>query len=241
MEDILDVVVSDSPDFDAIYFSCWLEGKKVEDTVISKIHSVRNLPGNNSTEVDMNSALHSGIYELLKAEVLDYFRSYEILEKYIKQPLHLSSQLNMQIPQNIVGWILDKYYSFDDRVVREILVKRFSKNRKDLDDISDACNVSLVSVTRQYENLKRMYSSIDESKQFQCNILSHVESHFSLPVILARKYACLLFLMAGRFSAVSKKRFQSISCLQLQLCAAVTMACLIPDSNTFAAHWRYSE
>ena len=241
VEELLDVVVSDSPDFDAVYFGCWVEGKRVDDTVISKINAVRNVAGSTAVNLDMSSAIQSGIYDLLKAEVMDYFRSYEILEKYLKRPVHISTHLSIPIPPHVVGWILEKYYSFDDRVVREILVKRFSKNRKDLDDISDQCNVSLVSVTRQYENLKRMYAYVEDSKQFQCNILSHIEANFSLPVVLARKYSCLLFLMAGRFSAISKKRFQNISCVHLQICAAVTMACLIPDAVTFGIHWRYQQ
>lgn len=54
---------------------------------------------------------------------------------------------------------------------------------------------------------------------------------------LALKYTCLIFLMAGRFNAVSKKRFQNITCQQLESCAAATMACLIPDLTTFTIHW----
>ena len=238
MEELLDVVVSDSPNFDAVYFGCWLEGKKIDDTVISKINAVRNVAGNSSVNFDMSAAISSGIYDLLKAEVMDNFRSYEILEKYLNRPVHISTQLMLSIPPHVVSWILEKYYSFDDRVIREILVKRFSKNRKDLDDISVQCNVSLVSVTRQYENLKRMYASLDETKQFQCNIQSYVEINFSIPVVLARKYSCLLFLLAGRFSVISKKRFQSLTSLHLQICAAVTLACLIPDAATFGRLWR---
>lgn len=78
---------------------------------------------------------------------------------------------------------------------------------------------------------------IEESKQFQCNILSFIEINFVLPKELARKYTCLIFLMAGRFNAVSKKRFQNITCQQLESCAAATMACLIPDLTTFTIHW----
>mmetsp|Transcript_14905 Transcript_14905/g.22423 ORF Transcript_14905/g.22423 Transcript_14905/m.22423 type:complete len:453 (+) Transcript_14905:20-1378(+) len=235
MEELLDVVICDPLEFDGRYFNCWLNGIKPEDAVSTIIRDIYH--SNDKNGYDLTSCYQSGVFELLKLEIMDYYRSYEILDHYICRPSLLSSQMIIQIPDTTIRWIIEKYYCLDDRAVREMLGKRFSKNRKDLDEIAESFHLPIASVTRQYENIKRIYSAIEESRQFQCNILNFVETHFALPLPLARKYTCVLFLMACRFSATSKKRFQTISCLQLECCAAVTMACLIPEVSAFLLHW----
>jgi hypothetical protein len=241
MEELLDVVICDPLEFDEMMFNCWLEGKKPEETVTIRIKHYRNMmiqsTSNNLNENDLK--FDNQTIDLLKHEVIDHYRSYEILEHYICQPYLLSRQLMIQIPQNNILWIIEKYYILDDNVVREMLGKRFSKNRKDLDDISESTHLPLVKVTRQFDNLKRIYSSLEDTKQFQCNFYEFIENQFVLPVIYIRKYTCLLFLILGKFALTSKKRFNKIPILSLELCAAVTMATLLSDSTTFANNWKY--
>lgn len=92
---------------------------------------------------------------------------------------------------------------------------------------------------RQIDNIKRIYSCADDL-QFQCNLLSFVESQYALPHHLARKYACILFIIEGKFAVNSKKRMQRVSLTQIENCASFAMACLIPDSITFTSYWNSS-
>ena len=93
---------------------------------------------------------------------------------------------------------------------------------------------------RQVDNIKRMFAAADDI-QFQCNLLSFVESQYTIPHHLARKYVCILFIMEGKFSVNSKKRMQRVSMTEIETCACVAMACLVPDSVTFTSYWNQSE
>ena len=110
-----------------------------------------------------------------------------------------------------------------------------TKNRKDLDDISEVTRLPLRRVTRQFDNLKRIISAIEEK---QCNIYTFIETHYTLNKSLARKYTCIIFLILGRFNVVTKKRLCKLPCEQLELCAAITLACLIPDRVTYLMNMR---
>jgi hypothetical protein len=197
--ELLDVVISDDLDFDTLFYQCWLDGKKPDEAVLTKISvfrassvvseaSLANNPAGttptaptfSSSSYDLSSCIQSGIYDYLIQEVIDYYRTYEILEHYLRRPSLLSSQYLIQLSEPIIKYKIEKYYELNDIVVRELLNKRFSKNRKDLDDISDGCRVPVINVRRQFDNLKHIYSFL-EFKQFQCNLLSFIELNFALP------------------------------------------------------------
>jgi hypothetical protein len=184
--ELLGVVISDDLDVENLFFQCWLDGKRPEEAAMAKISSLRlSSPSGATTAAtaetyDLNIFIQSGVYEYLTQEVVDYYRSYEILEHYLRRPSLLSSQYLVQISEPIIRWMIERYYELNDVVVREVLNKRFSKNRKDLDDISDGCRVPVINVRRQFDNLKHIYSFL-EFKQFQCNVLSFIELNFALP------------------------------------------------------------
>lgn len=234
MEDIINILITDfNLFFDILTFNCWLDGKKIEETLQIKLLSYNiNLKGNlslnsigntlnssNSFNLPLNSTLGSTlnvwnnsttnsnnstplnsslnnnlntfnslnfneneiIYEYLKEEINDLYNSFEILEHYLRRPMLLSCQYIIQFNDNIIKEIIEKYYELNDVIVRELLNKRFSKNRKDLDDIAESCKLPVIRVRRQFDNLKNISSMIEEYKQFQCNILSFIEVNFVLP------------------------------------------------------------
>jgi hypothetical protein len=179
--ELLSVVISDDLDVENLFFQCWLDGKRPEEAAMAKISSLRlSAPAGSSDPYDLNTFIQCGVYDYLTQEVIDYYRNYEIFEHYLRRPSLLSSQYLIQISEPIIRWMIEKYYELNDVVVREVLNKRFSKNRKDLDDISDGCRVPVINVRRQFDNLKHIYSFL-EFKQFQCNVLSFIELNFALP------------------------------------------------------------
>lgn len=237
MEELIDVVICDPLEFDEIMFNCWLEGKKPEETVSIRIKYYKIY-----SEVADSDRIDAHTIDLLKHEVIDHYRSYELLEHYICQPSLLSSQLMIPIPEVNIMWIVERYYSLDDSVVREMLGKRFAKNRKDLDDISELTHLPLVRVTRQFDNLRRIYSALEDTRQFQCNFLSFLETNFVLPTNFSRKYTCVLFLILGKFAITSKKRFYKAPIRNLEICASIMMSCFLTTSNVFMNvmnKWRY--
>lgn len=57
----------------------------------------------------------------------------------------------VQWPQSVRQNFINKYFTFDDAVVRELVCKKLSssKIRKDLDDISEKLQIELSSCRRQ--------------------------------------------------------------------------------------------
>jgi len=92
--------------------------------------------------------------------------------------------------------------------------------------------LSLISITRQSDNIRRMYAMLEE-RQFQVNITKFVDTIFLLPTSLSRRYASLLFVMYSKFNITSKKRLMRVSCSNFEKCSSVIMAFLLPDNNLF--------
>jgi len=237
MEELLSVTICDPLDFDEQIFLSWLKGLKSQEAAEAHIASVseywtQDMENEGSNIFSVSQQKSSGLHDLLENEILDHYRSYEFLEHYICQPWLLTNQIMIRIPDHIIQWVICQYYSLDSQVARGLLGKRLFKNRRELEDMSDHCHIPLISVTRQFENLHRIYLSL-EDLQFQVNFMGFIQSSYALPSWISRKYACLLFLVAGRFDVNSKKRLQRLSCSELENCAAASMACLLPDLKTF--------
>lgn len=237
MEELLSVTICDPLDFDENIFLSWLKGLKSQEAAEAHINAVstywtQDMDNEGSNIFSVSQQKISGLYNLLEAEIVDHYKSYEFLEHYICQPWLLTNQIMIRIPDHIIQWVICQYYSLDLQIARTLLGKRLFKNRRELEDLSETCQIPLISVTRQFENLHRIYLSLEEL-QFQVNFKGFIGSTYALPPNLSRKYACLLFLVAGRFDVSSKKRLQRLTSQELENCAAVSMACLLPDLATF--------
>lgn len=212
MEELLSVTICDPLDFNDDIFLCWLRGLTSQEATEAHIDSVskhwtEDMDNEGSSLFSIAQQKSSGLYNLLENEILDHYRSYEFLEHYVCQPWLLTHQIMIRMPDHIIQWIICQYYTLDNQVARALLGKRLFKNRRELEDVSENFNKPLVSVTRQFENLHRIYLSL-EDLQFQVNFIGFIESTYALPSVLSRQYACLLFLAAGRFDVNSKKRLQ---------------------------------
>ena len=164
---------------------------------------------------------------------IEQYRVFDVLEHFMCQPLLLHSQMMIQIPATIQQFIVQKYWGLNDSVVREIVYKRLNKSRKDLDDVSDLTGLNLKCVTRQFDNLKRIYTFIEDN-QWQFNILRSIEVNFLLDPLLARKYSCVIFLQFSKFNLTSKRRMQRVCGDGLEKCAALTLVFLGSDSESFS-------
>lgn len=64
--------------------------------------------------------------ELIASDVLDHYRTYSHLEKFLDAPQKLDSSLSFQLEKASKMHIIDQYYSLDDYVCRELLGKKLS-------------------------------------------------------------------------------------------------------------------
>jgi hypothetical protein len=155
MEHLADIVICDPIEFDPVIFDCWLNGVKPEAALEARLNgdsaTGRRPQASVSTTYDDISSLwktDAQAIDLLKHEILDHYRNYDVLDHYVRYPQLLGEQTMVQITEEIQEFIISKYYELEDTVVREIVGKKLSKNRKDLDDLSESSGVSLHRVTR---------------------------------------------------------------------------------------------
>jgi Acidic fibroblast growth factor binding (FIBP). len=59
--------------------------------------------------------------EILAADVLDHYRTYNMFEKLLHYPVKLQTQIAFQLKSEIRNFLIEKYYDLDDSVVREFL------------------------------------------------------------------------------------------------------------------------
>lgn len=229
-------------------FISWTEGYSVEvvikDIFKKKLENAQKntLNCNNlslSTEFvfrrPCSRDLDNCLVELIKCEVHDRFRTFELLEHFLRQPflLRKQGQIVIQLPNDIKSFVIENYWGLDNVIVREVLIKRFTKSRKDIDDVADTTGLNLRKVTRQFDNIRRVYLGMEEIQKFECNILDYCLKNIGLDLKLARRYSCIVFLLYSKFNLVSKKRMQLIACQSLELCGALILSCLAPDINMF--------
>lgn len=156
--------------------------------------------------------------DLIASDVLDHYRTYAHLEKFLDAPQKLDSSLSFQLEKASKAVIIDRYYSLDDTVCRELLGKKLSsKYRKDLDEISEKTMIKLKSCRRQFDNIKRITKCIDEA-QPAGSLLKIIQREFLLSEELARKYLAILFIASQRFE-LSKKKLSYVTFKDFYDCA----------------------
>lgn len=186
----VDVFVGNNTLIDPEVFQLWLEGYSAQDAAIA-LHTNE---GMKESEIPL---------ELLKSDVLDHYRTLQMLERLLHSPVHLAEQWTFQLMPQTQEMLIEKYYDFNNPVVREFLGKKLSsRNRKDLDEVSERTGVDIKSCRRQFDNIKRVYKVVEEMPG---SLMKSIQTHFLLPEDLARKYAAVVYITHNRFETGKKK------------------------------------
>eukprot|EP01036_Dinobryon_divergens_P023233 gene23233-31559_t len=236
VEEIL-LCVASPLDFNMQLYTLWIAGKTEEEAFfetrkLSSSVSVLQFPfigPSSSRRLSIDTA------ELLRYEVMDQYRAFKLLEHFVSNPILLNSQSLCSISSELQSIVVEKYWSLDDKFVREILFnKRLNKSRKELEDIAEATSLNLRRVTRQYDNVKRILNAFEEACTSQwMNIYSFVAKQFKLNYNQARKYACIVFHIISKFNLTAKRRLQKVSNEDIEDCAGLIISFLAADINLF--------
>lgn len=177
--------------------------------------------------------------KLLASEITDQWRVFEMVEHFLQTPLlfansfysfHMNPTLNMHHCLRMIHL----YYSFDTSVAKELIGRKItSRGRRDIDDVADASNVPLRSCKRQFENVRRVFASLEETTQFQCNVFQYLSQQYLLSPSHGLRYTALLFLLYSRFQVYNKRRLQRLDYADLEYCSAVVMTCMVNDGQAF--------
>ena len=206
MSRFLGILVSEPSDIDLDTFSLWLSGYGVKEATERRAKSEPPI----TKEFD-------DYKQLLLSETRDQYIMFQLLQPYLQLPQTLMNQHLFQLSQSAKRAIIERYYAFDETVVREFLGKKLStKNRKDLDNISEKTGISLISCRRQFDNIKQVLRVVDDHEG---SLVENIKQQFILPEELSRIYASVVFISANRFET-NKKKLSLYSFSDFTLCAS---------------------
>lgn len=209
----LDVFVGNFTIIDFEMYDLWISGVSVLDA---------------ANILQKNDLQHStGVtIEDLISEVHDHYRLFNHLEKMLKNPTQLADQQIHQIDSESQRLLIEKYYQFDENILREILRKKLSgRNRKDLDDVSEKTKTNVKKCRRQFDNLKRVLRGVEE---MMGSLTDNIQANFLLSPHLARQYSALVFIANNRFETGKKKLAQ------------YPLQTFINCANQMIVNWSYS-
>ncbi|CAH1104006.1 unnamed protein product [Psylliodes chrysocephalus] len=198
----VDVFISNYTLVDPEIYQLWVDGHSASEAV-----TILNNKG-------LGQQTGASI-ELIASDVLDHYRTYSLLEKLLGNPSKLQEQFLFQIDPQTRLFLIEKYYEFDDEVIREVLGKKLSsKNRKDLDEVAEKTGKPLKSCRRQFDNVKRIFKAVEELPGITTDNIKNI---FYLPDELVKKYTCIAFTSCMRFET-SKKKVQHMSFNSFRSC-----------------------
>lgn len=207
------LAVSTPSEIDLELYSMWVAGKSVDHAHYSKLEIWKK------AEISFRLEFRGGSREQFKVdqndlarnEVVDQYRSFELLEQFLQQPMSLRNQCLVVIKPEFNSYLIDNYWSVDDVFLKELLNKKLTRSRKDLDEAAEMFRLNVRSLSRQYDNIKRLYNAYEDPVNIaENNIYSFITRNFLLGPILARKYACFIFLLVTKFNFTSKKRLLNV-------------------------------
>ncbi|XP_078516584.1 acidic fibroblast growth factor intracellular-binding protein [Lissotriton helveticus] len=203
MSSELDVFVGNTTLIDEEVYKLWLDGYSVSDAVTIRTKS--GILEQTGATVDV-----------LQSDTMDHYRTFQMLERLLHSPPKLINQLLYQIPPYRQAMLIERYYTFDEAFVREVLGKKLSKGtKKDLDDVSAKTNITLKSCRRQFDNFKRVFKVVEEMKG---SLVENIQHNFLLSDRLSRDYAAIVFFANCRFET-GKKKLQSLTFEDFAFCA----------------------
>lgn len=203
----VDVFLTNYPIVDPEIYQLWIEG-------YSGAEAVHYLKMKGIVE-KMGVSL-----DLVSSDVQDHYRSFDVLERLLSSPSKLCEQPAFQLDTQTQAILIEKYYSLNDSVAREILGKKLSSRyRKDLDEVADKTGIKLKSCRRQFDNVKRIFKVVEEMPG---NLTQNIKQQFALPEPLARKYAAIVFIITMRFET-SKRKLQYLTFGDFYECSLSTM------------------
>ncbi|XP_065069199.1 acidic fibroblast growth factor intracellular-binding protein B-like [Rhopilema esculentum] len=186
--DEFSVCFSDPVDLDFHVYSLWLEGLNEEEATRQRkcMEPSLNFPN-----------------AILLSDTREQFQLFQLLEKFLQSPLTFRTQMLCALSQTAQQELIQKYYSFDKDVIREILGRKMSaKLRKDMDDVSEKTGIPLKRCRRQFDNVKNVLKAYEDGEGSALDIM---QRQFLVTEPLASIYASLVFIFVNRFETGRKR------------------------------------
>ncbi|CAH8450846.1 unnamed protein product [Dicrocoelium dendriticum] len=154
---------------------------------------------------------------MLETHVFDHYAQFSSLETGLRSPdTFMQSCAYQQLPISTRKALVVKYYSVDERLLRELVGRKLSsKTRRELSDIAERCELRLPSCKRQFDNLLFVARRTED---LPGHLVDNIQSLFLLPTDLSESYAAVVFITTNRFE-VLKRSLSYITFADLTYCA----------------------
>ncbi|XP_028403890.1 acidic fibroblast growth factor intracellular-binding protein B-like isoform X1 [Dendronephthya gigantea] len=221
MEEV-DVFVTDPTTLDLEVYNLWLKGYSEQEAAE---HQTKH---GYLQQVGATPAI-------IASDIADQYRVFLVLEHFLQTPTLLATQLILQIPSDVQDRLIERYYEFDNIIVRDLLGKKLTTRlRKDLDEISEKTNIPLKSCKRQYDNIKNIFKAVEDSTG---DLVKNIKTEFLLSEKLSKLYACIVFMSYHKFET-GKRRLTYLTfadcayCVDHMITNWMTSSSDITDSDT---------
>jgi hypothetical protein len=244
-ETVLSCLVSDTASVDMAIFRGWLEGispmecaRQRETSLYASFFGITPLE-QLSPEYQIR---WKAARQLNFQECLEEYQVCEWMAPYLSQPQQFQTQMLFNITPDQLKTMIYEYYSFDEDVMREFLGKTMSKTaRRELEDVSEQTKTTISSTRRQFDNLKRIHTHVEneinankssvKGSASGRSIIAMIEEAFLIPVELASQYMHIVFLSANRIETF-KSRLNVLDFKEWNSLAGVVMAVWGTDMTT---------
>eukprot|EP00051_Salpingoeca_urceolata_P006979 m.92306 g.92306 ORF g.92306 m.92306 type:complete len:348 (+) comp15065_c0_seq2:1301-2344(+) len=182
----MDVWVDSATAVEMDVFVLWVRGLTVDQATLCR-----------------TAALVEHTRSIVQMDTQSQFMLFNALEPYLQTPTTLAQQCLFTLPADQQHALVQSYYRLSTRLLRELVGKSLtSRTRKDLDEYSERCSLTLQASRRQFDNVRRVYKALEDKKGSLCEA---IQQEFLLDEGLAKLYAQLLFLFDNKLSLDNKK------------------------------------
>ncbi|KAJ3387226.1 hypothetical protein HDU80_000200 [Chytriomyces hyalinus] len=186
---------------DSIAWQLWLAGFSVDQActrILKERTKQAEAHGKSISYQDHSNPV------IIKNYITSQYRNFEILENYLHRPKLLFSQLIFPLDTSTKQYLIDSYYRFEPKVLRELLGKKLSSRamRKELEDAHDRSGVPVAGCRRMFDNLKRIMKRCED---LDGNIFRIIQTDFLLQNDLAAQYSHVIFINFYRLDTTKKK------------------------------------
>jgi hypothetical protein len=203
----LNVFFSDPVLINQFIYERWLSGLSAENT--AKELRQKQMYNN-------NNAGDERYFYLIQNETVYQYRIFDQIVKLLADPrlfMAQGSSCEVQIAPSVRKKLIEKFFSFDQDIFRELFGKKLTnKLRKDLDDVSEKTGIGMSSCRRQYDNLHTIQKFFKSNFMLPqpTTITDLIQTTFLLPRKLARRYGVTVFLCHHRFD-VNKRALRDFN------------------------------
>eukprot|EP00961_Rhodomonas_salina_P133108 1791034-Rhodomonas_salina.1 len=206
IESIMECCVTESIVSDEVSFNMWVDGRTPQEAEQAKRRALFQFLFGDTPPAQLRDAQKrtwATAQKLSIQECIDQFQIYEWMLPYFYEPKSFEKQMTFVLDEKVLEGMIERFYSFDEIVMRELLGKVTSKAvRRDLEDMTEGSSVAVKSARRQFDNMKRVMTHVQQVRAVRINCLGTAITVQFVPEgpFLVFDFAARGWVLRGRYA-----------------------------------------